>query len=77
MIMVKGWNAVEEKTTVNCFREAGINPEAQSSAVNDDDDPFKVIEVENDTMAGLQHDLDALRQSHPDLVPDDANAEER
>ena len=27
-------------------------------------------------MADLQHDLDALRQSHPDLVPDDANAGE-
>ena len=72
-MLVKAWNAVEEKTIVNCFRKAGISPEAQSSAVNDDDDPFKDIEVENDTMAGLQHALDAL---HPDLVSHDANAEE-
>ena len=76
IMLVKARNAVEEKTIVNCSRKAGISPEAQSSAVNDDDDPFKDIEVENDTMANLQHDLDALRQSHPDLVPHDANAEE-
>ena len=28
--------------------------------MNDDDDPFKEIEVENDTMADLQHDHNAL-----------------
>ena len=27
-------------------------------------------------MGHLQHNLDALRQSHPDLVPDDTNAEQ-
>ena len=74
--LVKAWIAVKEKTIVNCFRKAGINPEAQSSAVNDDHDPFKDIEVENDTMADLQHHFDAFRQSHPDLVLVDANAEE-
>ena len=61
VLLVKAWNEVEEKTIVNCFRKAGISPEAQLSAVNNEDDPFKDIEVENDTMAELQHDINALR----------------
>ena len=65
IMLVKAWNAVKEKTIVECSRKAGISPESQSSAVNDDDDPFKDIEIENDT----QHDLDAL-------VADDAKAQE-
>ena len=34
-----------------------------------------ILKLNIDTMADLQHNLDALRQSHPDLVSDDANAE--
>ena len=49
-MFVRSWDAVEEKTVVNCFRKAGINPDTQTSAMNDDDDPFREIEVESDPL---------------------------
>ena len=42
--------------------------------MNDDDDPFREIEVESDPIADLHCELDVLRESRPELVPDDMNA---
>ena len=39
-ILVSSWEAVSTQTIVNCFRKAGITPEAQNSAITDADDPF-------------------------------------
>ena len=43
---VEAWNKVKKETVQNCFRKAGIGSEAQQSALNDDDDPFKTLSEE-------------------------------
>ena len=42
-ILVSSWEAVSAQTIVNCFRKAGITPEAQNSAITDADDPFSIL----------------------------------
>ena len=39
-ILAPSWKAVSAQTIVNCFRKAGITPEAQNAAITDADDPF-------------------------------------
>ena len=39
-ILVSSWQAVSAQTIVNCFRKAGITPEAQNAAITDVDDLF-------------------------------------
>ena len=39
-ILLSSWEAVSAQTIVNCFRKAGITPEAQIAAITDADDPF-------------------------------------
>ena len=64
-MLVSAWNSVPEETIVNCFRKAGISAENQTAAIADDDDPFKE----------LQEEIDTLRTCQPDLIPEviDAN----
>ena len=45
IMLAKAWNAVEEKTIVNCSRKAGISPGAQSSAVNDDATHLNILKL--------------------------------
>ena len=47
------WDAAEEQTIVNCIRKAEISPDAQTDTVNEEEDPFQKIEVENDPIADL------------------------
>ena len=43
---------VSANTVKNCFRKAGILEETQVASVNDEDDPFKLLE-ENVKLRGL------------------------
>ena len=63
-LLVASWNNVGKATIVNCFRKAKISAENQVDALEDSDDPFKA----------LQENLTELRQSNPDLVPDELSA---
>ena len=58
-ILVSSWEAVSAQTIVNCFRKAGITPEAQNSAITDADDPF----------SDLKESLRELHDIDPDMVP--------
>ena len=65
-ILTEAWGRVSEETIRNCFRKAGIGNQAQQSALNDYDDPFKI----------LLEDIGALRERSPELVPDEVSAED-
>ena len=60
-LLVSSRNNVGKVTIVNCFQKAKISAENQ---VEGRDDPFKA----------LQENLTELRQSNPDLVPDELSA---
>ena len=54
-ILVSSWEAVSAQIIVNCFRKAGITPEA---AITDADDPF----------SDLKESLQQLYDIEPDMV---------
>ena len=43
-MLVRSWDAVSANTVKNCFRKAGILEETQVASINDEDDPFKLLE---------------------------------
>ena len=53
-VLVSSWEVLSAQTIVNCFRKAGISPEAQNAAITDANDPFL------DVKESLQqlHDID-------------------
>ena len=59
-ILVSSWEAVSAQTIVNCFRKAGITPEAQNATITDADDPF----------SDLKESLQQLHYIYPDMVPE-------
>ena len=64
-ILVFSWGAVSAQTIVNCFRKAGITPEAQNPAIRDAGDPFSV----------LKEHLQQRRGIDPDIVPEGVTPE--
>ena len=64
-ILVFSWGAVSAQTIVNCFRKAGITPEAQNPAIRDAGDPF----------ADLKEHLQQRRGIDPDIVPEGVTPE--
>ena len=43
-MLVRSWDAASANTVKNCFRKAGISVEKQVASINDEDDPFKLLE---------------------------------
>ena len=64
-ILPPSWKAVSAQTIVNCFRKAGITPEAQNAAITDADDPF----------SDLKESLQQLHDIDPDMVPEGVTPE--
>ena len=61
-ILAGAWNRVSAETVRNCFRKAGIGSEAQQSAIHDDDNPFRM----------LTEEMESLRENYPERVTSDA-----
>ena len=64
-MLVSSWESVSAQTIVNCFRNAGITPEAQNAAITDADDPF----------SDLKESLQQLHGIDPDMVPEGVTPE--
>ena len=64
-ILVPSWEAVSAQAIVNCFRIAGITPEAQNAAITDADDPF----------SDLKESLQQLHDINADMVPEGVTPE--
>ena len=59
-MLVLSWESVTEETIINCFSKAGISKDQQVAAINDDDDPFKA----------LTEEIESLRARKLDLAPE-------
>ena len=59
-MLVLAWESVTEETIINCFSKAGISKDQQVAAINDDDDPFKA----------LTEEIESLRARKLDLAPE-------
>ena len=54
--LVSSWNAVSKETIFNCFKKSNISQSNQQAAVNDDDNPFKSLQVHLEKLHELDND---------------------
>ena len=59
-MLTKAWNSIPDQTFINCFKKSGISDETVERAINDEDDPFRGLDIEEDVMENLKDDLDLL-----------------
>ena len=57
----KAWDSIPNKRFTNCFKKAGISTEAMERALNDEDDPFADLEVEENFVNDLEEDLATMK----------------
>ena len=60
--LVSSWNAVSEETITNCFKKSNISQSKQKAAVNDDDDPFKCLQMELEKLHELDNQINPMNQ---------------
>ena len=56
-MLVLAWESVTEETIINCVSKAGISKDQQAAAINDDDDPFKALTEELESLRARKLDL--------------------
>ena len=68
-MLKKSWDAISNQTFTNCFRKLGILEKDAEKAMNDKEDPFKGLEVddvEEDAVQTLGADLSILKERFAD-----------
>ena len=68
----KAWNAVSNKTFINCFKKAGISEKEVEKVLNDEHDPFAGLdEIEEDTVQALEANLAVMKEKFGDQIDAD------
>ena len=59
MVMLrKAWDSIPDQTFTDRFRKAGISKKAAEIAINDDDDPFSGLDIEEHLMENFEEFVD-------------------
>ena len=66
-VLLSSWEVLSAQIIVNCFRKAGISPEAQNAAITDANDPF----------LDVKESLQQLHEIDLEMVPEDVTPESR
>ena len=53
-ILTKAWNSIPDGTFTNCSKKSGISEKSMKKALNDEDDPFASLDVEEDGMGEFE-----------------------
>ena len=61
----KAWNSIPDSTRMTCFKKLGISEKSMEKALNDEDDPFSSLDVEEDVMESLKDDLEMMKKKIP------------
>ena len=61
-MLTKAWSSIPNGTFTNCFKKSGISEVSMERALNDDDDPFASLDVEEDVMEDLKNDLEVMKE---------------
>ena len=56
-MLVAAWDAVTTETVLSCFRKSKILSESHKATIAEDDDPFKELEEEIESLRSIQPDL--------------------
>ena len=71
--LMKAWNSIPDGAFTNCFKKIGISEKSYfkkigisekslEKALNDEDDPFASLDVEEDVMESLTDDLEMRKE---------------
>ena len=61
-MLIKAWSSIPNGTFTICFKKLGISEVSMERAINDDDDPFASLDVEEDVMEDLKNDLEVRKE---------------
>ena len=53
------WDEISQKINPNCFRQTGISTQSQKSAMDENNNPFKVL-CNDDPIGEIEFDLNQL-----------------
>ena len=60
-MLTKAWNSIPDGTFTNCFKKSGISEKLMEKVLNDEDDPFASLDVEEDVMESLKNNLEMMK----------------
>ena len=63
-MLTKAWNYIPDGTFKNCFKKSGISEKSMEKAINDEDDPFASLDVEEDVMRSSKNDLEMMKEKY-------------
>ena len=58
----KAWGSIPDRTFLNCFKKSGISEKSAEKALNDEDDPFANLDVEEDVIEELRGDFQVMKE---------------
>ena len=61
-MLSKAWNSISDGTFTNGFKKSEISEKSMQKALNDEDDPFATLDVEEDVMENLKDDLEMMKE---------------
>ena len=61
-MLTKAWSSIANGTFTNCFKKSEILEVSMERALNDDDDPFASLDVEENVMEDLENDLEVTKE---------------
>ena len=76
MLMLKmPWDEISQKINPNCFRQTGISTQSQKSAMDENNNPFKVL-CNDDPIGEIEFDLNQLCAVKQELAAVNRNVNE-
>ena len=61
-MLTKAWNSIPDGTFTNYCKKSGISEISMKKALNDEDDSFASLHVEEDVMESLKDDLEMMKE---------------
>ena len=61
-MVTKPWNSIPDGKFTNCFKKSGISEKSMDKTLNDEDDPFPSLDVEEDVMESLKDDPEMMKE---------------
>ena len=56
----KAWNSIPDGTFTHCFKKSRISEKLMEKALNDEEDSFTSLDVEEDLIESLKDDLEMM-----------------
>ena len=61
-MFTKAWSSIPNGKFTNCFKKSWISEESMERALNEDDDPFASLDVEEDVMEDFKNVLEVMKE---------------